>query len=252
MFSKEKIKIGIIGTGNIGGSLARHLVNAGHKVSVANSRGVDGVRAFADEIGAQASDLLGVVDGADVIIISVPITAVTKFPKDLFTTVPASVPVVDTSNYYPGLRDPEIAEIEAGKPESVWVSEQINRRVIKAFNEIAAYTLNNLRKPKGASGRIASAVAGDDAVQKSKVMKLIDESIGFDPVDSGTLDESWRQQPSSRCYVCDWDAENMREKLAAAVPGEAREKLKEFVKMLMEKGVLEHDELIKINRHLYD
>lgn len=192
---EDKMKIGVIGTGNIGGSIARHLVNAGHNVSVANSRGVEGVRDFADEIGAQAGDLTDVVNGADVIIMAVPITAVSKFPKDLFSAVPASVPVVDTSNYYPGLRDPEIAEIEDGKPESVWVSEQINRRVIKAFNEIGAETLNNSRKPKGASGRIASAVAGDDAAQKNTVMKLIDEVIGFEPVDSGTLDNSWRQQP---------------------------------------------------------
>lgn len=248
----DKMKISIIGTGNIGGSIARHLVNAGHEVSVANSRGVDGVREFADEIGAQARDISGIVDGADIIIISVPITAVTKFPKDLFSNVPDSVPVVDTSNYYPGLRDPEIAEIEDGKPESVWVSEQINRRVIKAFNEIGAETLNNSRKPKGAPGRIASAIAGDDTFQKNRVMNLIDKSIGFDPVDSGTLDESWRQQPSSRIYACNWDVENMRKKLAESVHGEAREKLKDFVKMITEKGLPAYDEVIKMNRNLYD
>ena len=115
------MKIGVIGTGNIGGTLARKLSAAGHDGRVANSRGLEGVRAFADEIGATAVDTRGAVEGADVIFISNPFPAVAELPKDLFNVVPEDVPVVDTGNYYPGLRDPQIPEIDAGMPHSVGV-----------------------------------------------------------------------------------------------------------------------------------
>ena len=108
------MKIGVIGTGNIGGTLARKLSAAGHDVRVANSRGLEGVRAFADEIGATAVDTRGAVEGADVIVISIPFPAVAELPKDLFDTVPQDVPVVDTGKYYPGMRDPQIPELMRG------------------------------------------------------------------------------------------------------------------------------------------
>ena len=91
------MKIGVIGTGNIGGTLARKLSAAAHDVRVANSRGLEGVRAFADEIGATAVDTRGAVEGADVIVISIPFPAVAELPKDLFDTVPQGVPVIDTA-----------------------------------------------------------------------------------------------------------------------------------------------------------
>ena len=146
------MKIGVIGTGNIGGTLARKLSAAGHDVRVANSRGLEGVRAFADEIGATAVDTRGAVEGADVIVISIPFPAVAELPKDLFDTVPQDVPVVDTGNYDPGMRDPQIPDIDAGMPQSVWVSKQLGRPVIKAFNNILAHSLAELGR-----GRIARA-----------------------------------------------------------------------------------------------
>ena len=157
------MKIGVIGTGNIGGTLARKLSAAGHDVRVANSRGLEGVGAFADEIGATAVDTRGAVEDADVIVISIPFPAVAELPKDLFDTVPQDVPVVDTGNYYPGMRDTQIAEIDAGMPQSVWVSKQLGRPVIKAFNNILAHSLAELGGPEGSPGRLACAVAGDDA-----------------------------------------------------------------------------------------
>ena len=108
------MKIGVIGTGNIGGTLARKLSAAGHDVRVANSRGLEGVRAFADEISATAVDTRGAVKAVDLIVISIPFAAVAELPKDLVDTVPQHVPVVDTGNYYPGLRDPQIPEYRCG------------------------------------------------------------------------------------------------------------------------------------------
>lgn len=217
------MKIGIIGTGNIGSTLARKLRAAGHDVRVANSRGIEGVRAFAEEIGATPVDTRGAVEGADAVILSIPFPAVANLPKDLFDGLPQEMPVIDTGNYYPGMRDPQIPEIDAGMVESVWVSRQLGRPVIKAFNNILAYSLAELGRPAGSSGRLAIAVAGDSPQAKALACRLVDE-VGFDAVDAGSLEESWRQQPSTPAYCCDFDAEQTRSALLAAKPGVAAAK----------------------------
>jgi predicted dinucleotide-binding enzyme len=125
------MKVGIIGIGNIGGTIARKLKAAGHEIRVANSRGPESVRRFADEIGATAADVNRAVADVDVIFLSIPLPAMRELPKGLFQEVPQRVPIVDTSNYYPGMRDPRIPEIDQGMPESVWVSRQLGRPVIK-------------------------------------------------------------------------------------------------------------------------
>ncbi|WP_274349748.1 NAD(P)-binding domain-containing protein [Xanthomonas campestris] len=132
------MRIGIIGTGNIGGTLARKLHAAQHDVRVANSRGEQGVRAFAQEIGVTPADVRDVVRDVDVIVLAIPLPAIAELAAGLFDAVPPQVPVIDTSNYYPGMRDARIAALDAGTPESAWVSGQIGRPVIKAFNNILA------------------------------------------------------------------------------------------------------------------
>jgi predicted dinucleotide-binding enzyme len=243
------MKIGVIGIGAIGSTIARRLASKGHEVRVANSRGPEAVKEFADEIGATATDVHGAVDGADAIVLSIPFPAVQKLPKDLFANVPASVPVIDTGNYYPGFRDPSIPEIEAGMTESVWVSKQLGRPIIKAFNNILAYSLEHLDKPKGSDDRLAIAVASDDAEQKRIAMDLVDE-MGFDPLDSGSLEGSWRQQPNTPAYCCDYGLEEMQKGIAAAVKGEAQKRrdtyFAERSKRLSENA--SHEELIEFQR----
>ncbi|MGO7546858.1 NADPH-dependent F420 reductase [Rhizobium leguminosarum] len=245
------MKIGIFGTGNIGGTLARKLAAAGHDVRITNSKPSEKLNAFAADIGATPVDAQGVVDGADMIILSIPFPAVAALPQDLFANLAANVPVVDTGNYYPGMRDPHIAEIDDGLLESVWVSNQIGRRVIKAFNNILAATLADGGRPVGAPDRIAAAVAGDDEAQKRIVMGIVDE-VGFDPIDSGSLDDSWRQQPSTPVYCCDWNVEETRKALAQAVKGKAaatRDKLPEQFAALGPNP--KHADVIASNRENY-
>ena len=79
------------------------------------------------------------------------------------------------------------------------VSEQIGRPVVKAWNAVLAVTLAERGKPKGASGRIAIPVAGDDPKAKATAMELV-EATGFDAMDSGSLSDSWRQQPGTPAY----------------------------------------------------
>lgn len=123
--------------------------------------------------------------------------------------------MIDTGNYYPRHRDGGIEGIEKGLPESRWVEQQLGHAVIKVFNNIYAEHLANMRKPPGAPGRIALLVAGDSAKAKAVVMELVNE-MGFDAVDAGGLDESWRQQPATPVYAADFDMAGVREALRKA------------------------------------
>ena len=210
------MKIGIIGAGNIGGTLTRRLRELGHEVYVANSRGPHTLRDLERETGAKAVTAEEAARSGEIVVVAIPEGAVPRLPKGLFDGVPEDVAVVDTGNYYP-TRDGAIREIEQGMPESVWVSRMLGRPVIKAFNTIPARSLATKGKPHGTPGRVAIPVAGDDPRAKKKVMALIDQ-LGFDPIDAGPLAESWRQQPGSPVYVQDFDAERAREALARATP----------------------------------
>jgi 8-hydroxy-5-deazaflavin:NADPH oxidoreductase len=209
------MKIGIIGAGQIGGTLTRRLTELGHTVLVANSRGPESLVDLAKETGAKAVPVKDAVRGVDLVVVTIPEKNIPKLPAGLFADVDPQVVVVDTGNYYPRQRDGRIDGIEQGLLESRWVVQQLGRPVIKAFNNIYAKHLLELGKPRGTPGRIALPLAGDDDKAKAVVMRLIDE-LGFDAVDAGSLDESWRQQPGTPVYTNDLDAEGVRRALAAA------------------------------------
>jgi 8-hydroxy-5-deazaflavin:NADPH oxidoreductase len=211
------MKIGIIGAGFIGGTLARRLTALGHEVAIANSRGPETLRDLAAETGARAVTVAEAARGGEIVIVTIPERAVPDLPGDLFAGVGEDVVVVDTGNYYPS-RDGRIEAIEDGQVESAWVAEQLGRPVIKAFNNIFAQSLLENGRPAGTPGRIALSVAGDPPGAREKVMRLVDE-LGFDPVDAGGLEESWRQQPGTPCYAADLDAPRLKEALAAADRG---------------------------------
>jgi predicted dinucleotide-binding enzyme len=122
---------------------------------------------------------------------------------------------VDTGNYYPQQRDGRIDGIEEGATESRWVANQLGRPVVKAFNNIYAQHLLERGKRSGSPGRIALPVAGDDTRAKEVVIRLLDQ-LGFDGVDAGSLDESWRQQPGTPVYGTDLDAEGVQKALQEA------------------------------------
>jgi 8-hydroxy-5-deazaflavin:NADPH oxidoreductase len=222
MSTGSKLRIGIIGAGNIGGTLTRRLTALGHDVAVANSRGPETLADLAAETGAKAVTVPEAARGRDVVIVTIPEKKIPDLPAGLFAGVPENVAVVDTGNYYPRQRDGRIDGIEAGLPESRWVEQQLGRPVVKAFNNIRAQHLMERGRPAGTPGRIALPVAGDDPAAKAVVLRLIDE-LGFDGVDAGGLDESWRQQPGTPVYGTDHDAEGVRRALAEASPGRTPE-----------------------------
>lgn len=209
--------IGIIGAGEIGGSLTRRLSKLGHKVSVANSRGPDSLAELAAETGATAVTVSEAARSGEIVFVAIPVWKIAELPKDLFDGVGPDVVVVDTGNYYPRERDGRIDEIEAGMTESRWVANQLGRPVVKALNTLYWRKLLNEGKPAGAPGRIALPVAGDDEANKAKLIRLFDE-LGFDGTDAGGLDESWRQQPGTPVYATDLDAKGVRKALAEASP----------------------------------
>jgi predicted dinucleotide-binding enzyme len=211
------MRIGIIGAGNIGGNLARRWAALGHDVRIANSRGPQTLQELAAEIGATAVDVTEAADGAEVVVVTIPMKNVADLPAGVLDGAADDVAVIDTNNYYPRERDGQIAPIEEGLTESEWVASRLGRPVIKAFNGVPAANLITKARDAGHPERLSVPVAGDPGPQKARVMALVEE-MGFDAIDGGTLAESWRQQPGTPGYGIELDAERGRRALADARP----------------------------------
>jgi predicted dinucleotide-binding enzyme len=209
------MRIGIIGAGGMGGTLARHLARLGHHVSIANSRGPESLTALAAGIGATPVSVVDAANAGAIVILAIPTKAVADLPRGLFTNVPSSVVVIDIGNYHPELRDGRIDAIDRGLLDSQWVAQQIGHPVIKAFNNIFAKSLLEKGAPRGTPGRIALPVAGDSSDARAAVLRLVDD-LGFDPVDGGDLANSFRQQTGTPAYCRDLETAALRRALAEA------------------------------------
>lgn len=212
------MKIGIIGAGNIGGNLTRRLTALGHEVSVANSRGPATLTALAEETGATPVTVAEAARGAEIVVVTIPFKNIPDLPAGLFDGAADGFAVIDTGNYYPQQRDGRIAGVEdEGLTESRWTERHLGHPVIKAFNGTFAQDIVERHRPAGSADRMALPVAGDDETAKTAVRALIDE-IGFDTVDAGGLDDSWRQQPDTPVYGLRDGVEGVTKALAAASP----------------------------------
>jgi 8-hydroxy-5-deazaflavin:NADPH oxidoreductase len=178
------MRIGIIGSGRIGGTLGRMFEAAGHEVLLANSRG----EPYTVEAAADAGDLL---------VLAIPLHAVTSLPVEAF----AGKVVIDANNYFAG-RDGSIDRLDRKElASSAYTAETLpGARVVKAFNTMDYRALGSEGKP-GAPRveRLAIFLAGDDEEAKRQVAQLIDE-IGFAPVDTGSLADSARQEPGAPVF----------------------------------------------------
>ena len=179
---------------------------------IANSRGPETLKDLSTETGAKAVTAEEAAAAEDLVIVTIPEKAVPELPIAALSASKATI--VDTGNYYPS-RDGELKEIVAGLPDSAWVAGVIGHPVIKAFNNIYSQSLAEKGIPAGSPNRIALSVAGDDEQQKKLVMDLID-AIGFDPIDCGSLSESWKQQPGTPAYCHDLNKEALRAALDQA------------------------------------
>lgn len=194
------MKIGILGVGHIGKTLALKLAEAGHEVSVANSGAPETISKDVLATGARPVPAQDAVQDKEVVILSIPLNRIPGIAP-LLADVPEATTVIDTSNYYPA-RDQRIGDIETGMVESVWVQQQLGRPVAKAWNAIGSHSLAVNGKPAGSPERIAIPIAADRDTDRAITMRLVD-ATGFDALYTGTLAESWRQQPGAPSYCTD-------------------------------------------------
>jgi hypothetical protein len=208
------MKIGIIGSGEMGSCLASKFVQSGHDVSIANSRGPASLKQLADDIGAKAVTLADASKNKNVIVVSIPSKNIPYLPKHVFQQLSKATVVIDTGNYYPTLRDGVIPALEQSGIDSQWVQDQLGFPMVKVFNAILATSLRDRGRSKGDKNRIAMAVSGDHTKAKEVVFQLV-EGLGFDPFDVGTIAQSWKQQPGTTLYCRDLTLEEMKRSVEA-------------------------------------
>ena len=189
---------GIIGSGMIGGTVARLSVAAGHRVVLSNSRGPETLDELVAELGplAAAATAEQAAEAGGLVLVSVPVKAFGDLPAKPL----AGKPVMDTGNYYPQ-RDGHLAELDTGALTSSGLLQRYlpDAQVVKVFNNIFFRHLASLARPHGATDRSALPIAGDSAQAKAAVTAFLD-SIGYDAVDAGSLADSWRQEPGTPPY----------------------------------------------------
>ncbi len=209
------MRIGFIGAGHIGGTLAKLFVDAGHEVGLSNSRGPATLAELVERLGgrARAMTVQEAAEFGEVVIVAIPLRSYGEVPPEPLT----GKVVVDTNNYYAG-RDGRIEELEDGSTTS---SELLQKhlpdaKVVKAFNTLYFEMLASQGRPAGEAERFAIPISGDDGDAKKVVAGLIDE-IGFDAVDIGDLATGGRrQQPGTPIYNVLLTAEQLREGLSGS------------------------------------
>lgn len=217
--------VGIIGSGNIGVTVARLSIETGYQVVLSNSRGPETLADTVAELGPRASAATSQEAAAagDIVVVSVPVNAFAELPAAAL----AGKTVIDTCNYGPE-RDRQIPDLD---DKSVTSSELLQRylpdaQVVKAFNNIFYKHLLSLARPVGAADRSSLPVAGNSRSANSAATEFI-ESIGYDVIDAGSLADSWRQATGTPAWGTPYgpysnekgqpaDGETIRNVLAAA------------------------------------
>jgi predicted dinucleotide-binding enzyme len=191
--------IGFIGSGMIGGTVARLSVAAGHTVVISNSRSPDTLKDLVAELGPMARAMTpdDAAEAGDLVVVATPLAAISHVP----VRPVVDKAVIDANNYYPP-RDGHIADLDSGQVTS---SELLQRHVpgasvVKVFNNIYYKHLLHLAKPSGDPLRSYLPIAGDNGQANGAVTTFLD-SIGYGAVDYGPLAESWRQQPGEPVYA---------------------------------------------------
>jgi 8-hydroxy-5-deazaflavin:NADPH oxidoreductase len=178
------MKISIIGSGHIGGTLARLFVRAGHEVALANSRGSDSLKSFVDELGTQLHPAGGIEEAiafSDLIVLSIPWRIIDSLPV---YNAQGKI-IVDTTNPYKA--DGSFYDLGDEMPSTRVMQHFTGAVIVKAFNTIwFKHLAENGNKDLPVAERRVIPVAGDDSGAKSKVARLIEE-IGFGPLDTGSL-----------------------------------------------------------------
>jgi 8-hydroxy-5-deazaflavin:NADPH oxidoreductase len=180
------MKVGIVGSGKIGSTLARLLSRRGHEIRIANSRGPQSMRSLVRTLGGGV-EAVAVEDAArfgDLVIVAILLWGLREMPSEAF----AGKVVVDPTNYFRGVNG-EFAELDRGEltHSELFATQFPGATIVKGFNTMLDITLANGGRPDAPyDERLALYAASDDAAAKRTVLGLYDE-LGFAPVDAGDL-----------------------------------------------------------------
>jgi predicted dinucleotide-binding enzyme len=208
----DDLRLGIVGAGKFGTTLARAAVAAGYDVAISGSGPSDNIELAVEILapGARAATTDDVVRHADVIVLAVPSHRFRELQPDLF----AGKVLVDATNYWPPVDgdDPELADAPEGT--STIVQRQFPAaRLVKSLNQLGYHQVEENQHPHGAPNRIAIGAAGDDQLAVRKVMRLLDQ-LGFDPVDAGPLRNGVALQPDGSPIAPTYSAEQLAKRIS--------------------------------------
>jgi predicted dinucleotide-binding enzyme len=209
--------IGIIGSGHVGNNLAKAAVAHGYEVVISNSKGPQTLAEPVTEFGpkARAATAMEAAAAGNFAIVAIPLAAVSQVPVEPL----AGKVVISTINYIPQ-RDGRFQELDNGTATVAGLLQVHlpTSKVVRAFNMLGAADMSGDGRPKGDSKRRALALAGDDQQAKRLVARLYDE-FGFDAVDIGGLDESWRLDVGQPAFVIRQNVAELRANVAKARQG---------------------------------
>jgi predicted dinucleotide-binding enzyme len=203
----DDLRLGIVGTGKFGTTLARTAIAVGYDVAISGSGPADDIALTVDVLsaGAHAATTDEIVRHADIIVLAVPTHRFRELPRDLF----AGKILIDAMNYWQPVDgdDPELTTAPDGT--SMIVQEHFpSARVVKSLNQLGYHQLEENRRPKRAPDRIAIGAAGDDRFAVKKVMRLLDR-LGFDPVDAGPLKNGPALEPDGSPIAATYSANQL-------------------------------------------
>lgn len=206
------MNIGIIGAGFIGRALAALAIKSGHDVMISNSRSPKTLGSTVAALGCKVGTAAQAAAFGDVVFVAIPFYAIDALPAPAL----AGKTIVDANNYYPQ-RDGAIEALDQHRDTtSGLLARQLpGATVVKAFNAILQGDLETDGRPSGTPNRRALPIAGDDAAAKRVVTGLLDQ-FGFDTVDAGSLEDSWRFERAKPAYCVPLNAADLRTALAAA------------------------------------
>jgi predicted dinucleotide-binding enzyme len=206
------MRIGIIGAGNIGSTVGKLWIDAGHDVRFA-SRHPDDLEPLVAKLGphASAGTPADAAKFGEVVMITVPLKAVPELARELGSSLAGKV-VLDTNNGYPK-RDGDIGDDAKRHPggSSAWAAARFpGARWVKAFNSVYYKTLGNEAHRKG--DQVGIPLAGDDKDAVEKAAQLVRDA-GFDPVPMGVLARGRDFEPDTPLYNTGMSGPELRKRV---------------------------------------
>ena len=205
----DDLRLGIVGAGKFGTTVARAAIAAGYDVAISGSGPADDIALTVDVLaaGAHAATTDEVVRHADIIVLAVPTHRFRELPRDQF----AGKILIDAMNYWQPVDgdDPELTTAPGGT-STIVQGRFPTARVVKSLNQLGYHQLEETQRPTGEPDRIAIGAAGDDRLAVRKVMRLLDR-LGFDPVDAGPLKNGSALEPDGSPIAATYSAEQLSE-----------------------------------------